>query len=952
MANSPDLRDWFADVHGPTSLIESNHRPVPLKFSFCDREGLTPLFADESVGSASRLTRRRRTEKSSGTLVDSARPKLHPSLLSALTDRLRNKDRERIMRLQKTRTSRKNVVDVTAELEVLMGRQSGDSFQDKSRRRKYRDVPSYPFVVRVLHRREMLPAIIFIFSRNGCDRAAMAAGAERTSLVTAAEKKAISDRLIAFTEENPGLVSEERILLALRGIASHHAGLLPIWKSCVEELFQENLIKVVFATETLAAGINMPARTTVISTLSKRSGEDGVVSLSTSQVLQMAGRAGRRGKDVVGYSAIMQSPFEGPLEAFRTVTAGVDALNSHFSPSYGMVLNLLQTRSLDDARLLVERSFGSFLQKKRVADRHAERAGTKGHSEISRAQRDQVERAVLKKLLRKSEDILSELDEKEFSSYTNALERVKAERRALRYLERQSKEMNSQVIEDTLPFAPTGTRIRLQGSRVVGESRGGRRRRKRRELTQALESAVGGDGGSELEAYFLDNGEDYASDFEEEVESEGQREVLDGILLDIAPDVGVSVLFSAVCANGQLCFFNHKNVENIFFDDQVVDVDAIVPAWRLANLPPKSSWSSVTTDQYFAPLPAAYEPLVDIMQSRIEHPAPLDAQGHVEDQAQKEAPDVTAQRQKLEHSILQVRNHRMHGAEETLRALRARKACRHIRALLTSNSDMNDHRRTRQRASGRFDEENQKLAEKLERFGEDVAQDHATMDQFSDFMDIVRVAQEYGFLDSEYAVTAVGDIGAKVRAENELWISLVLLDTALEDASPVHFSAIMGAVLTEGGRQEEFVAYEPSQETLSLVENLQPLRQRLMTAQEAHGVDIPVSLDIENLGLIEAWAAGESWVDLLRNTSLQEGDVCRVLRRVLDILRQIPRLPFLSEKIKQNARRALTLASRFPVVDDQTYFVRENEKAYPEYSTESSSMDSMELDNSNKDSPQ
>ncbi len=134
-----------------------------------------------------------------------------------------------------------------------------------------------------------------------------------------------------------------------RGIAAHHAGLLPLWKGLVEELFQQGLIKVVFATETLAAGINMPARTTVISSLSKRT-DSGHRLLNPSEFLQMAGRAGRRRMDQLGYVVTQQTPFEGVKEAAYLATAKADPLVSQFAPSYGMVLNLLQTHTLAEAR--------------------------------------------------------------------------------------------------------------------------------------------------------------------------------------------------------------------------------------------------------------------------------------------------------------------------------------------------------------------------------------------------------------------------------------------------------------------------------------------------------------------------------------------------------------------------------------------------------------------------
>ena len=207
---------------------------------------------------------------------------------------------------------------------------------------------------------DLLPAVWFIFSRKGCDQAAEYLSECGASLVTGYERKLIAETLEKFEKENPDAVRPEAIEPLLLGIASHHAGLLPGWKGLVENLFQRNLLKVVFATETLAAGVNMPARSSVLSTLSKR-GDQGPRALTSNEFMQMAGRAGRRGFDTVGHVVTMQSPFEGPEEAFSLVTKPPENLKSTFSVSYGMVLNLVKSgEKLGNIRATVERSFGNY----------------------------------------------------------------------------------------------------------------------------------------------------------------------------------------------------------------------------------------------------------------------------------------------------------------------------------------------------------------------------------------------------------------------------------------------------------------------------------------------------------------------------------------------------------------------------------------------------------------
>lgn len=218
-------------------------------------------------------------------------------------------------------------------------------------------------LVDTMAERDMLPAIVFTFSRKGCDQSM------RTCLpldLTSSQEKegirATIEQIRQTTNLELDAVMEECLL---KGLASHHAGLLPATKLLVETLFQRNLIKVVFATETLAAGINMPARTTVITSISKRT-DVGHRTLTASEFLQMSGRAGRRGMDPLGNVIVVHSPFHDAAEAGKLAASEADPLNSRFTPTYGMVLNLLQKFTLQQAGYLVSKSFGAFTMERRT----------------------------------------------------------------------------------------------------------------------------------------------------------------------------------------------------------------------------------------------------------------------------------------------------------------------------------------------------------------------------------------------------------------------------------------------------------------------------------------------------------------------------------------------------------------------------------------------------------
>ncbi len=218
-------------------------------------------------------------------------------------------------------------------------------------------------IISILHEKEMLPAIYFTFSRKKCDENARKC--LHLNLLTEKEKDEIDVLIKEYLLENAYLENNPQLELLKAGVAAHHAGLLPAWKVLVEQLFQKGLIKVVFATETLAAGINMPARTTIISSISKRT-DDGHRMLSANEFLQMSGRAGRRGMDKIGYVVVVGTPFQTPEEVAALALSGANPLESKFSPSYSMVLNLLQRFTLDEARELIFKTFGYFSSTDRV----------------------------------------------------------------------------------------------------------------------------------------------------------------------------------------------------------------------------------------------------------------------------------------------------------------------------------------------------------------------------------------------------------------------------------------------------------------------------------------------------------------------------------------------------------------------------------------------------------
>lgn len=289
VANADELTDWINTVHSKTELVNTDFRPVPLRFYYFDSSQPSKLL-----------------------------PLLTPS--GQLNKKIKPEKRVFGKKLQNKRSYVKDII-------------------------------------RNLQENDMLPAIYFTFSRKKCDE--QMEKCSSLELVTKGEQAQIRQFIDEYIAENPHLYNNKHIEYLLQGVASHHAGLLPAWKNLVEKLFQKGLIKVVFATETLAAGINMPARSTVISSTSKRT-DSGHRMLTASEFLQMSGRAGRRGMDEVGYVTIVGTQFQSPEEVAELVLSDANPLESRFSPSYSMVLNLLQRFSLEEAKELILKSFGYF----------------------------------------------------------------------------------------------------------------------------------------------------------------------------------------------------------------------------------------------------------------------------------------------------------------------------------------------------------------------------------------------------------------------------------------------------------------------------------------------------------------------------------------------------------------------------------------------------------------
>ncbi|HSJ51564.1 MAG TPA: DEAD/DEAH box helicase, partial [Actinomycetota bacterium] len=320
ISNAEEFGEWIGTLRGPTRVVIEERRPVPLEHHYLVGRDLHPMHVEQG---------------------DRVVPNPYVAAL----------DREE----QRTGGSPRRVSRGSYAHRTPRPREGG--------RRVY--VPRREEVVDVLDREGLLPAIYFVFSRAGCDRSVewlMASGVRLTSAEEAERVREFAQMRAAWMDEEDlkalGYYEFEEALAA--GVSAHHAGMLPVFKETVEELFEAGLVKVVFATETLSLGINMPAKSVVIEDLWKFQGERHEL-LTPGEYTQLTGRAGRRGIDRLGHAIVVyqrQVPFERVASLASTRTY---ELASSFRPSYNMAVNLVRNYTREEAHHLLNSSFAQFL---------------------------------------------------------------------------------------------------------------------------------------------------------------------------------------------------------------------------------------------------------------------------------------------------------------------------------------------------------------------------------------------------------------------------------------------------------------------------------------------------------------------------------------------------------------------------------------------------------------
>ncbi|KAG0629390.1 hypothetical protein M758_1G100000 [Ceratodon purpureus] len=868
VSNPEELAGWIAQVHGPTELVTSSRRPVPLIWHFSTRYSLHPLLNEQGNEMNWRLNLRK-----------SERDREPDPFWDEISDPPRRKQRKL---LRAGRGSKEP--DLRSENQRRSGgwgqteeRMSDEEVQFLRRRQ----VPQIRDTLQQLKERDMLPAIWFIFSRRGCDLAVHYLLG--TDLLTLEEQRRVRNALEIFQEQHPDSVREVAVKPLLHGVAAHHAGCLPTWKAFIEELFQQGLIKVVFATETLAAGINMPARTTVLASLSKR-GDNGHQLLSANSMLQMAGRAGRRGIDEQGHTVVVQTPFEGAEDCCKLLFAGSDPLVSQFTATYGMALNLLAgarvktmpesggselirvARSLDEARALVEKSFGNYVGSEVMVD---------AKQQLARLYKD-IE--YLGKECARDDDVLEgRLTRGELQEYLAIKEKSKEAKRLMKEQRGIVERLRVAMVQPLLDAPSDGKPPFICLSFL--EHRTGDER-----LVPAL--FVGHVPRppfvSDLVKLASEKGrlKEFEGNVDDEssTEDDGDSDVRHYVALGSDNSWYMFTARSVKSVHTNLAHFGEpgRPVEELLKEKLQLGIRKWENLGHSGSGPLSCIWSadsSIDTWAWGCQVPV-------LSQLTSAHKVSLDLM-------------------KAERVLVDQRKE----ASKLRKKLKATQGYRESRKLVDlQRSRLDKLERTRAKAS-----RIENRISKMQPSG------------WKEFLQVVKVLQAAGALKTESnELMPLGEVAASARGVNELWLAIAFTHGILDSLEPAQLAAACASLVSDGmkSRSKESPSssiYDASSDVNEWAESMEEARSWLLSMQTKYGVDIPVEINTEFAGLVEAWAAGVTWKELMDDSDMDEGDVARLLRRSIDLLAQIPHLPHINPNLARTAREASKVMDRPPI---------------------------------------
>ncbi|XP_056165626.1 DExH-box ATP-dependent RNA helicase DExH15 chloroplastic, partial [Syzygium oleosum] len=859
VANADELAGWISQIHGRTELVTSSRRPVPLTWHFSTKTSVLPLLDEKGRQMNRKLS-------------------LNYLQLYAME---RNSYKEDSIKRRKSRR-RGGDININNVDSITMEAPLSKNDMNAIRRSQV------PQVIDTLHQikaRDMLPAIWFIFSRRGCDAAVQYL--EGCNLLDGCEMSEVELALKRFSIQYPDAVRDSAVKGLMHGVAAHHAGCLPLWKSFIEELFGRGLVKVVFATETLAAGINMPARTAVIAALCKRS-SSGRIQLTSNELLQMAGRAGRRGIDKSGNVVLVQTAYEGAEECCKLLFAGVEPLVSQFTASYGMVLNLLAGakltshssesgevkisragRTLEEARKLVEQSFGNYVGSNVMLA--AKEELSKIDKEIQKLTSEITDDAID----RKARSLLSDAAYKEIADLQEELRAEKCLRTELRKkmeLKRISavKPLLEELENGQLPFIC----LQYKDSEGVLHS-----------IPAVYLGKVDSLNGSKVKNRIL--GDDSFAINVVGVESS------DGHL---ARHEGFEPSYHAALGSDNSWYlFTEQWIRTVYRTGlpnvALTEGDAL-PRELMVTLLDKDDmqWDKLS-DSEFGGL--------------------WYREGSLETWSWSLNVPVLNSLSDKDEALFMSQD--FHDAVECYKAQRTKVA--RLKKKIARTEGFREYKKIVDMT--KFTEEKiKRLKTRSKRLINRIEQIEPS--GWKDFLQVSHVIHEIRALDiNTNIIFPLGETAAAIRGENELWLAMVLRSKILLCLKPAQLAAVCAGLVSEGIKvrpwKNNAYIFEPSTTVTDVIDLLDDQRSSLLNLQEKHGVQISCCLDSQFSGMVEAWASGLTWREIMMDCAMDEGDLARLLRRTIDLLAQIPKLPDVDPQLQRNALAASNVMDRPPI---------------------------------------
>jgi superfamily II RNA helicase len=896
--NPADLTGWITAVHGDCDLVQTSFRPVPLSWQFCLTPGegetaLLPLLNDKARGINPQL--------------------LPPAARIAAAEMQREKDEEEddeeeedglgwgrvdsnLSSPKKSSSGRSSLRTRTLS-ELLDGLDGDIGENDWHRMPRWQRIPSMEGVITTLDSKKMLPAIWFIFSRKECDASVHRLASNGVVLTTDAERAEILKEVDLLRADQPEAVKKAAVPALAAGLASHHAGCLPGWKALVERLFQRGIVKAVFATETLAAGINMPARTTLLSALSRRR-DNGIASLTHNELLQMAGRAGRRGYDTQGYCVVVQSRWEDPEFAYDIIKKGPEPLRSQFTTNYGMALNLLWSRTMEEAKEFLDRSYARHLSGAGAARVNAEIATLEAKAQ--KMMQDAAGTALGtprsgKRTTNGSDDSLNDgfsgddigasgvgfgaWEGDVWLQYQKLQGRRREEKRAARLLRSQLAQERGTMAETRLSEmgTPRAVGLDLSGSNID-------------DSTYCLPALLVGrvDGGSPM-AYGSETAKFMCLGADNIVYIVGIRNI--AAISDVygikRPENGASRRNGSSSSSSM-----SEEEEDVFEMEAAVEAAADATISHAQSLRRASSWSDTGNGVSLAEgsaLTAAFAfQLPTAQQLTMLNPSEEAVEALKEQR--KRVADVKAELESM-------RNDKRF----------AKASKRYARASARAGVLLDRAAALREELEGRLD---------------------GGWREFESVVNVLEAANAFDPVENRLAspadgagdrrkFTPLGLVAREVRGSNELWLASVLTHESLQNLRPPQLAAVISALVAPDAvsRPNIQAAYSPSAEVISAVEALEPVRAELSALQIRAGLDVPVGIDLRLSGIVEGWASGLDWAEVTADCGLDDGDVARLLMRTVDTLRQAAYCEHLLKPLRQSARQAVGAMNRKPISD-------------------------------------